>query len=89
MEKYSKTYDNEKFRVRVWVSDTSDRLTVNEKFVWENKEYRLGQRLEYKLYPSRDKHDLVESMFKDMSRIKLPIRLIVEVLSDVNRILKK
>ena len=33
MKRFTKTYYDEKFRVRVWVSDTSDRLTI-----YENKE---------------------------------------------------
>lgn len=83
MKRFTKTYYDEKFRVRVWVSDTSDRLTI-----YENKEYGLGQRLVYELYSSRYRHYLIGNMFRDMSRVELPTHLMMEVLNDVNKNLK-
>ena len=83
MKRFTKTYYHDNFRVRVWVSDTSDRLTI-----YENKEYGLGLRLVYELYSSRYRHYLIGNMVKDMSRVKLPNHLMMEVLNDVNNNLK-
>ena len=83
MKRFTKTYYDEKFRVRVWVSDTSDRLTI-----YENKEYGLGQRLVYELYSSKYRDYLISNMFRDMRKVKLPTHLIMEIIDDVNKNLK-
>ena len=77
MKKFTKTYYLDKFRIRVWISDTSDRLTIYNVL----EDGRVGQRLKYEMYFKRE--NIIDRIFKDLMDVKIPYKTICEVLTDV------
>jgi hypothetical protein len=76
MKRFHKTYKTDGFRVRIQISDTSDRLTI-----YEVKDNVLGRRIKYEWYFKRK--NLISDMVKDLIDVKVPTTTIYDVVTDV------
>ena len=81
MKRFNKTYKTDEFRVRIQVSDTTDRLTIYK--VVNNV---LSTRIKYEWY--FDRKNLVRDMIKDLIDVNVPTNTMCEVINDVNFILR-
>jgi hypothetical protein len=75
--RFNKTYKTDELRVRIQVSDTTDRLTIYK--VVDNV---LSSRIKYEWY--FDRKNLVSDMVKDLIDVNVPFNTICEVVNDVN-----
>lgn len=75
--RFNKTYKTDEFRVRIRISDTTDRLTIYK--VVDNV---LSTRIKYEWYFNRK--SLVSDMVKDLIDVNVPFNTICEVVNDVN-----
>ena len=76
MKRFHKTYKTDGFRIRIQISDTSDRLTI-----YEVKDNVLGRRIKYEWYFKRK--NLISDMVKDLIDVKVPTTTIYDVVTDV------
>ena len=76
MKRFHKTYNTDGFRIRIQISDTSDRLTI-----YEVKDNVLGRRIKYEWYFKRK--NLISDMVKDLIDVKVPTTTIYDVVTDV------
>ena len=76
MKRFHKTYKTDGFRVRIQISDTSDRLTI-----YEVKDNVIGRRIKYEWYFKRK--NLISDMVKDLIDVKVPTTTIYDVVTDV------
>lgn len=76
MKRFHKTYKTDGFRVRIQISDTSDRLTI-----YEVKNNVLGRRIKYEWYFKRK--NLISDMVKDLIDVQVPTTTICDVITDV------
>ena len=77
MKKFTKTYYLDGFRVRLWISDTSDRLTIYNLL----DDGRVGQRLKYEMYFTRK--NIINKILEDLTDVKIPHKNVCEILNDV------
>ncbi len=82
MKQFKKTYKTNDFRVRIQISDTSDRLTI---YKCVNNVLTFN-RLKYEMYFTRK--NLVDNMVKDLIDVNVPFTTICEVVDDVKFNLK-
>lgn len=82
MKQFKKTYKTDGFRVRIQVSDTSDRLTIYKCV----NNILTSHRLKYEWYFDRKK--LVDNIVKDLIDVNVPFTTICEVVDDVKFNLK-
>jgi hypothetical protein len=82
MNQFKKTYKTDDFRIRIQISDTSDRLTIYE---CENNVLTIN-RIKYEWY--FDRKNLVDNMVKDLVDVDVPFKTICEVMNDVKFNLK-
>ena len=82
MKQFKKTYKTDDFRVRIQISDTSDRLTI---YKCVNNVLTFN-RLKYEMYFTRK--NLVDNMVKDLIDVNVPFTTICEVVDDVKFNLK-
>lgn len=82
MKQFKKTYKTNDFRVRIQISDTSDRLTIFK--CVDN--VLTSHRLKYEWYFNRK--DLVDNMVKDLIDVQVPFTTICEVVDDIKFNLK-
>lgn len=80
MKKFTKTYYLDKFRVRVWISNTSDRLTI-----YEVKNNVLSSRIKYELYSTRYRKNLVKNIVESLVDVNIPFNNVCEILYDVEK----
>lgn len=76
MKRFNKTYYTENFRVRLQISNTSDRLTIYKTFG-----NNIGQRIVYEMYFKRD--NLSNRILKDLMSVNVPFKTIEDVMTDV------
>jgi hypothetical protein len=76
MKRFNKTYRTEGLRVRIQISDTSDRLTI-----YEVRDNCLGRRIKYEWYFKRK--TLISDMVKDLTDVNVPTTTICEVVDDI------
>ena len=76
MKRFNKTYRTEGFRVRIQISDTSDRLTI-----YEVRDNALGRRIKYEWYFKRK--NLISDMVKDLIDVNIPTTTICDVVNDI------
>ena len=77
MKRFHKTYRTEGFRIRIQISDTSDRLTI---FKCVNN-VLTSHRLKYEWY--FDKKNLISNMVKDLTDVNVPTTTICDVVNDI------
>jgi len=82
MKQFKKTYKTNDFRIRIQISDTSDRLTIYE---CENNVLTIN-RIKYEWY--FDRKNLVDNMVKDLIDVNVPFTTICEVVDDIKFNLK-
>jgi len=76
MKRFNKTYRTEGLRVRIQISDTSDRLTI-----YEVRDNCLGRRIKYEWYFKRK--NLISDMVKDLIDVNVPTTTICDVVNDI------
>lgn len=84
MKRFNKTYKTDGFRVRIQISDTTDRLTIYECV----NNVLTPWRIKYEMYSPRFRKDLVSNMVKEFIDVKVPFKTICEVINDVQFNLK-
>jgi len=77
MKRFNKTYKTDDFRVRIQISDTTDRLTIYKCV----NNVLTSHRLKYEWY--FDRKNLVDNMVKDLIDVNVPTTTIHDVITDV------
>lgn len=82
MTRFNKTYKTDGFRIRIRISDTTDRLTIYECV----NNVLTPWRIKYEWY--FDRKNLVDNMVKDLIDVNVPFTTICEVMDDIKFNLK-